>query len=94
VRERIEVDVSEPLRQSALEDVRGAVTEIRQGIGSGCFERKGPQSGACKRCDFRRFCPGYDEWQARNPSSPTPPLPEQEREMELEELMEDGRARS
>lgn len=92
VTERISIDVSLASRHAALEEVRAAVTGIRRSIESQCFTRKGPKSGACKRCEFNVFCPGIKEWRATDLSSPDPVTPVEARESEVDAVMEDQNA--
>lgn len=87
VAERIAVDVSESKRAHALSEVRSAVQGIRASLESGCFDRTGPAKNVCKRCDFRTFCPGFNEWRRLDKTSPTPPNPTNEREAEVDELL-------
>jgi DNA helicase-2/ATP-dependent DNA helicase PcrA len=94
VMDRIPVDVSETHQQQALEEVRTAVFGIKQSLGKQSFACIGPSNGWCKRCDFRTFCPGFREWRARDVSSPTPPGPAEEREAEVDLVMEDEGAGS
>jgi hypothetical protein len=90
--DQIPVDVSEALRDSALEEVRSAVAGIKESIEKKCFERQGPQNRKCPKCDFRKFCPGFREWRSLDKSSPAPPDPVEEREAEVDVVMEEQRA--
>jgi DNA helicase-2/ATP-dependent DNA helicase PcrA len=92
VADQIPVDVSEALRNSALEEVRSAVAGIKDSIEKQCFERQGPENRKCPTCDFRKFCPGFKEWRSLDKSSPTPPDPIEEREAEVDTVMEEQRA--
>lgn len=92
IRDQIPVDVSAPLRDQALEEVRGAVSGIKHSLQAACFARTGPNNRSCIKCDFRTFCPGYAEWRTRDRSSPSPPDPASQREAEIDEIMEEQRA--
>lgn len=94
VTDRILVDVSSASQASALEEVREAVSGIKKSLESQTFECAGPLNGWCKRCDFRTFCPGFVRWRALDTSSPTPPDPVEEREAEVDQVMEDESAGS
>lgn len=94
VNDHIAVDVSTPERQRTLVEVRNTVAAIKQSIETQCFTRKGPETGYCQRCEFRLFCPGYKEWRARDRVSPAPPRPEEERESEVDIVMEEQGAGS
>jgi DNA helicase-2/ATP-dependent DNA helicase PcrA len=94
IQDRIPVDISEAQRRQALSDVRDAVLAIKQDIGSNHFERTGPKTKHCEKCDFRQFCPGYNEFRRRNHASPLPRTPEQEREAEIDSVIEEQRAGS
>lgn len=89
IRDRIPVDVSDIYRKEALEEVRTAVASIKESLQSQRFARRGPEQHVCKKCDFRTFCPGFREWRARDRSSPLPPSPSQEREDEVNLVMEE-----
>jgi DNA helicase-2/ATP-dependent DNA helicase PcrA len=94
VTDRILVDVSGASQASALEEVREAVSGIKQSLENQSFECTGPINGWCPRCDFRTFCPGFLQWRARDSSSPTPPDPIEEREAEIDQIMGDENAGS
>lgn len=94
VTDQISVDVSQVLRDQALEQVRKAVFDIRQSIETQRFPRLGPEKQACPACDFRVFCPGALEWGKRNASSPPPNDPIEEREAEVDIVMEEQSAGS
>jgi DNA helicase-2/ATP-dependent DNA helicase PcrA len=89
VREKIDVDVSEPLRSQALEDVREAVAGIKNSIEAKSFQRLGPETKWCPKCDFRIFCPGFPEWRARDGISPQPLPPDEEREADVSIVIEE-----
>jgi DNA helicase II / ATP-dependent DNA helicase PcrA len=93
VSDRIEVDVSQAAQREALSEVRIAVAGIKGSLRSQRFERCGPKTGACPKCDFRDFCPGMTEWRRMNLSSPKPFSVEESRELELELVMDDANAR-
>lgn len=93
VSDRIVVDVSASVREHAIEDVRNAVAEIKQSIETQCFVRRGPITAWCPKCDFREFCPGFSEWRKRDPNTPAPPSAAEEREAEVDVVMEEQSAR-
>jgi DNA helicase-2/ATP-dependent DNA helicase PcrA len=94
VTDRINIDVSLSSQSAALEEVREAVAGIKQSLEQQTFECRGPFNGWCRRCDFRTFCPGFAKWRARDASSPTPMDPAEEREAEVDQVMEEDGARS
>jgi DNA helicase-2/ATP-dependent DNA helicase PcrA len=93
VRDRIEVDVSKDTQEAALAEVREAVAGIKQSLKQQSFECLGPRNGWCKSCDFRKFCPGYPKWKSQSPSHPPPPDPLEERESEIDDLLDEYNAR-
>lgn len=94
VSDQISVDVSAPLRDQAVERVRVAVKDIRESIETQTFPRRGPERNICPNCDFRVFCPGSAEWENRNPNAPPPAPPDEEREAEVNFVMDEQRAGS
>lgn len=93
VTERIAVDVSGPQQSAALAEVQDAVRGIKASLESRNFECSGPRTGACEACDFRTFCRGYVVWyknfRERDKSTPDPPTPQEQREREVDEVIED-----
>lgn len=94
VSDRIAVDVSEPLRTAALEEVRVAVSEIKEGIETQTFKLTGVDNKHCPNCDFRKFCRGHASFELRNPSIPPGPPPEEAEEAEVDEIGEEQGAGS
>jgi DNA helicase-2/ATP-dependent DNA helicase PcrA len=94
VTDQIPVDVSQANQEMALGEVRAAVNAIKRGLGAQCFAKRGPETGWCRRCDFRTFCPGYRVWQSRDRTSPRPPPPAEEREAEVDLVLEEQGAGS
>ncbi|MEJ6789526.1 ATP-dependent DNA helicase [Brevundimonas sp. BR2-1] len=94
VTDRINVDVSSDSQDAALDEVRAAVSGIKTSLKTQNFPCTGPINGWCKRCDFRTFCPGFSIWRDRNKSSPPPPPPAEEREAEVNAVMEEQNAGS
>lgn len=92
VSDRIAIDVSVARQEEALENVRAAVAGIKESLEQQSFSCAGPRTGWCKRCDFRTFCPGYRSWRSNDPSSPSPPSPLEEREIEVDQIIEEERA--
>lgn len=92
VTDRINVDVSSSSQSAALKEVRDAVIGIKHSLERQTFECQGPFNGWCRRCDFRTFCPGFAVWRTRDTSSPTPLDPVEEREAEVDQIMEDDNA--
>ncbi|MEZ5519876.1 MAG: ATP-dependent DNA helicase [Dokdonella sp.] len=92
VRDRIDVDVSASGQSAALEEVRSAVSGIKLSLEQQSFECRGASTGWCQRCDFRTFCPGFAIWRAHDNSSPTPADPVEEREAEVDQVMEEDSA--
>lgn len=92
VRDQIAVDVSVAQRETALTEVREAVSGIKQSLATQCFPRLGPARSKCPKCDFRTFCQGYAEWRTMDRTTPSPPTPEEERTMEVDFVIEEQRA--
>jgi DNA helicase-2/ATP-dependent DNA helicase PcrA len=89
VQESFDVDISESRRQEVIEKVAKAVTGIRTSLEQRRFELRGPETKHCPNCDYREMCPGLRRWDARDRTSPRPPSPEEERAVELRQIMED-----
>lgn len=83
VQERVSVDVSQPARLSIQRKIGDTVSEIQQFAASRNFPMSGIQNGSCRRCDFRTFCPGFERWKEADKTTPRPPDPEAERQMEM-----------
>ncbi|MBS0418776.1 MAG: ATP-dependent helicase [Proteobacteria bacterium] len=91
--DRTPVDVSETHRTAAMLKVRTAISDIRTGLESQNFSCDGAQNGWCRRCDFKKFCPGFPLFRKLNPSASEPPGPVEEREAEVDQVMEEQNAR-
>ncbi len=87
VADRISIDVSPEKQDEALSQVRLAVSQIKDSLKAQDFECRGPSNGWCKRCDFRTFCRGYEQWRRSDKSSPSPLGPVEEREAEVDAVI-------
>jgi DNA helicase-2/ATP-dependent DNA helicase PcrA len=94
VSDRISIDVSKARQAEALEEVRDAVSGIKKSLKTQNFACAGPTNGWCKKCDFRTFCRGFALWRELDKSSPMPPDPIEEREIEVNLVLEEERART
>jgi len=92
VSERFTIDVTPERQAEALGKVREAVSEIKDSLARQEFECRGPTTGWCRRCDFRKFCPGYARWRALDRSTPNPPEPIAEAEAEVDAIAEENDA--
>jgi len=90
--DRITVDVSKEGRETVMQMVSDAVGGIRESLERQEFPHLGARSGVCRRCDFRLFCPGYEEWRAENRNAPTPRTPAEERDVETDTIIEEQNA--
>lgn len=93
VQESFEVDVSASYQEEIRASVRGAVQEIRTCVSRQNFGLDGVNSGSCRNCDYRVFCPGHTLWKERDQTSPRLGTPEVERGEEIFLTLEDLDAR-
>jgi hypothetical protein len=89
VEETIIVDVSPERQQEVRTKVGEAVRGIRDSVSKRHFKLTGCESGHCKQCDFRVFCPGYVRWKKLDPTTPRPLSPEETRIHDMQSLMEE-----
>jgi DNA helicase-2/ATP-dependent DNA helicase PcrA len=89
VRELIEIDISPQLLAEVQERVRTGVSEIKRSVKQQNFQLLGCRVGACKTCDYRRFCPGYREWDRTDKNTPRPGSLEDDKAREIAFVMED-----
>ena len=91
--EWIKVAVDQEAQHEAEAKLSDTVRLLRERLHNRYFPTSGATRGKCDGCDFRTFCPGYDEFVAAGGSAATnTPAEEVERQTDL--LAEDTDARS
>ena len=85
--ERIPIDVSEEKREKTRLKIAKTVQEIRDGLTEQVFKRTGTANHICKKCDYRVFCKGYEEYKTMA-GSIEETTPEEDSAAEIDELME------
>lgn len=91
--ERIPIDVSEDGRGRTRIKIAETVQRIRDGLTGREFQRTGVGNRRCGKCDFRLFCKGFDEFKTAVGSTDET-TPEEDRDKEMEQLMEYTGART
>ena len=91
--EWIKVAVDPEAQREAAAKLSQTVRLLRERLQDRDFPTSGASRGECRRCDFRTFCPGYDEFVAAGGSAATN-SPAEEVEHETDLLAEDTDARS
>ena len=92
--ESFAVDIGATRLEQMREDVRDAVRGIRKSVASSSFALRGCEGGHCPHCDYRTFCPGFNEWKKRERILPRPLSPADERLAEILRTTEDTDARN
>lgn len=87
--ERIMIDVSLEACEQVRKRVQDTVQKIRQGLIQQSFRRTGVNTDKCGHCDFRVFCPGYNESKQRASTGARDTTPEEDRVEEIDQLMKD-----
>jgi len=91
--EWIKVAVDPEAQHDARVRLFDTVSQLRERLQNRDFPTSGAARGKCDGCDFRTFCPGYDEFRAAGGSAVSnTPAEEVERQTDL--LAEDTDARS
>lgn len=91
--EWIDVAVDAEVQRHAAAKLADTVRLLRTRLSSRHFPTSGAGRGKCRRCDFRTFCPGYDEFVAAGgPAAVETPAEEVESQTDL--LAEDTDAGS
>ena len=91
--EWIKVAVDAEAQGEAAAKLFDTVRLLRERLKNRDFPTSGATRGKCGRCDFRTFCPGYDEFVAAGGSAATN-TPAEEVEHQTDLLAEDTDARS
>ena len=60
--EWIDVPVDTDAQLRAKNRLSDTVAQLRRRLVTGAFRTSGSSTGACKSCDFRTICPGYDTY--------------------------------
>ena len=82
--EWIDVAVDREAQHEAKAKISDTVRRLRERLQNGDFPTSGATRRKCGRCDFRTFCPGYEEFRARGGSAATnTPAEEEERQTDL-----------
>lgn len=90
-REWIDVPVDGAAQAAASSKLADTIGRIKQQLATGIFPTTGVTGGACHRCDFRTFCPGYPAFrQAGGPDAAN--LPAESVEEETDSLAENSNA--
>ena len=89
----IEVAVDAEAQNSATKNLSDTVSQLRQCLVTREFHTSGVSKGACQRCDFRTFCPGYDAYLATGGTADSN-TPVEQAEGDTDSLAEDADART
>jgi len=94
VLEKVEVNIGKDQLDEALHRVRRTVGKIKDNIREQKFELKVHKEGHCQQCDFRLFCPGYQQWERIDQTTPRPLTPDEDRELEITLTEQETNART
>ncbi|MXX99612.1 MAG: ATP-dependent helicase [Chloroflexi bacterium] len=89
VTESLHVDLADAALADTRQLVRTTVRAIGDAVTGGRFDLRGAVNGSCRRCDFAKFCPGYQKWDANDRTTPRVPGDEDRRISERKFVIED-----
>ena len=87
--EVVPISITQEQQELMRIEVALAVNSIRSSMERQSFALSGCERGACKKCDYRTFCPGYPMWRSRDRKAPTPESLEDTICGEIEKIEED-----
>ena len=86
--DRFQVDVNSGAQSEARVRLADTVQRVRNDLETGDFPQTGVATGNCKKCDFRKFCPGYVEFARSEPGREKRSSPRRELEEQVDRLAE------
>ena len=90
--DRFPVDVNSHAQNEARLRLADTVRRVRNDLETGDFPKTGVAARQCKKCDFRTFCPGYEEFVRSEPKRVRRNSPRRDLEEQVDRLAEVGDA--